>query len=47
MIRNGVTIVDTFAGSFAMRAARAGGYQSYTGDACVPGKGEILIWRLH
>jgi formylmethanofuran dehydrogenase subunit C len=24
---------------------REGGYQRYTGDASVPGKGEILIWR--
>jgi len=24
---------------------RAGAYDRYTGDACVPGKGEILIWR--
>ena len=23
----------------------AGGYQRYTGDACVPGKGEILVWK--
>jgi len=25
--------------------ARDGGYQRYTGDTCVPGRGEILIWR--
>jgi formylmethanofuran dehydrogenase subunit C len=25
--------------------ARDGGYQRYTGDTCVPGKGEILIWK--
>lgn len=24
---------------------QAGAYQRYTGDACVPGKGEILVWR--
>src|SRR5436190_18398534 len=24
---------------------RAGAYDRYPGDACVPGKGEILIWR--
>ena len=24
--------------------AREGGYRRYTGDACVPGKGEILVW---
>jgi formylmethanofuran dehydrogenase subunit C len=22
-----------------------GGYQRYTGDTCVPGKGELLIWK--
>ncbi len=26
---------------------RDGAYQRYTGDASVPGKGEILIWRAH
>ena len=25
--------------------ARNGGYQRYTGDTCVPGKGEILVWK--
>jgi formylmethanofuran dehydrogenase subunit C len=25
--------------------AREGGYQRYTGDTCVPGKGEILVWK--
>ena len=25
--------------------ALEGGYQRYTGDTCVPGKGEILIWK--
>ena len=24
---------------------REGAYQRYTGDAAVPGKGEILVWR--
>ena len=24
--------------------AREGGYRRYTGDTCVPGKGEILVW---
>jgi len=24
-----------------------GSYQRYTGDAAVPGRGEILVWRLH
>jgi len=24
---------------------RDGAYQRYTGDACVPGKGEILVWK--
>jgi len=26
---------------------RDGGYQRYTGDASVPGRGEILIWHAH
>jgi formylmethanofuran dehydrogenase subunit C len=26
---------------------RQGSYQRYTGDAAVPGRGEILVWRLH
>jgi formylmethanofuran dehydrogenase subunit C len=26
---------------------RAGAYQRYAGDACVPGKGEILVWKPH
>lgn len=26
-------------------AARDGGYQRYTGDTCVPGRGEILVWQ--
>jgi formylmethanofuran dehydrogenase subunit C len=25
--------------------ASAGGYRRYTGDAAVPGKGEILVWQ--
>lgn len=25
--------------------AREGGYRRYTGDTCVPGKGEILVWQ--
>jgi len=25
--------------------AREGGYQRFTGDTCVPGKGEILLWQ--
>lgn len=28
-------------------AAQAGAYQRYTGDAAVPGKGEILVWQPH
>jgi formylmethanofuran dehydrogenase subunit C len=27
--------------------AREGAYQRYTGDAAVPGKGEILVWQPH
>jgi formylmethanofuran dehydrogenase subunit C len=27
--------------------ARAGAYERYTGDAAVPGKGEILVWQPH
>jgi formylmethanofuran dehydrogenase subunit C len=26
---------------------QAGSYQRYTGDASVPGKGEILVWHPH
>jgi len=26
---------------------REGSYQRYTGDAAVPGKGEILVWKPH
>jgi formylmethanofuran dehydrogenase subunit C len=26
---------------------RDGAYQRYTGDAAVPGKGEILVWEKH
>ena len=26
---------------------RQGAYQRYTGDAAVPGRGEILVWRPH
>lgn len=26
---------------------QAGAYQRYTGDAAVPGKGEILVWKAH
>lgn len=33
---------------FALPASSAeGGYQRYSGDAAVPGKGEILIWQPH
>jgi formylmethanofuran dehydrogenase subunit C len=28
-------------------AAQDGGYQRFTGDGAVPGKGEILVWRPH
>jgi formylmethanofuran dehydrogenase subunit C len=28
-------------------AARDGAYRRYTGDAAVPGKGEILLWQPH
>jgi hypothetical protein len=24
---------------------QAGGYRRYTGDAAVPGKGEVLVWQ--
>ena len=27
--------------------ARDGGYQRYTGDTSVPGRGEILVWKPH
>jgi formylmethanofuran dehydrogenase subunit C len=27
--------------------AHEGGYQRFTGDTCVPGKGEILVWQPH
>src|SRR5678815_1690725 len=27
--------------------ATSGGYQRYTGDTSIPGRGEILVWKPH